>query len=99
MLSEPEIGWSDHTKNQAVIYEAIGQVAEMIEFHLDLDGKGNEYEHGHCWRPDEIWSVIDVVKQMAKAEESGTSTINSMIGCTAVSPQIPTGTIYNTEHD
>jgi len=30
----------------------------MVEFHLDLDGKGPEYVYGHCWLPDQIAPVI-----------------------------------------
>jgi N-acetylneuraminate synthase len=36
-----EIGWSDHTVEPAVIHRAIHRWgARVIEFHLDLDGKG-----------------------------------------------------------
>ena len=33
----------------------------IIEFHLDLDGKGNEYNFGHCWLPDEIRPIIRLI--------------------------------------
>ena len=58
-----EVGWSDHTVQPAVIYRAIYKWdAKVVEFHLDLDGKGEEYETGHCWLPDQIGDVIKNVK-------------------------------------
>lgn len=57
-------GWSDHTRNAGVLYRAIHHYnIKVVEFHLDLDGKGWEYHYGHCWLPDEIKQVIDTVKQ------------------------------------
>jgi N-acetylneuraminate synthase len=62
-----EIGWSDHTVNSGVIHRAIHKWdAKIIEFHLDLDGNGEEYGSGHCWLPDKIKEVI---KQIRGAEE------------------------------
>ena len=53
------VGWSDHTVNNMVIERAINYwQASMIEFHLDLDGNGKEYQKGHCWLPHEIHKVI-----------------------------------------
>lgn len=57
-----DIGWSDHTACPGVIYSAVGKGAQYIEFHLDLDGVGNEFEYGHCWLPDEIQRVISIVR-------------------------------------
>jgi sialic acid synthase SpsE len=57
------MGWSDHTISPAVIYRAVHQYnISMVEFHLDLDGKGEEYKSGHCWLPEEIEPVIKNVK-------------------------------------
>lgn len=56
------IGWSDHTRHPGVIYAAIAHGAEVIEFHMDLDGQGWEYSVGHCWLPSEIKPVIDNVR-------------------------------------
>ena len=57
-------GWSDHTVSPAVIYRAIHHYqVNLIEFHLDLDGKGEEYSSGHCWLPDEIGAVIKDVRE------------------------------------
>ena len=53
------IGYSDHSVNPAVLYAAALQHnAQMIEFHLDLDGTGDEYQIGHCWLPGNIKAVI-----------------------------------------
>lgn len=58
-----EVGWSDHTVEPAVINRAINKWgANVIEFHLDLDGKGEEYSTGHCWLPEQISEVIKQVK-------------------------------------
>ncbi len=56
------IGWSDHTVSPGVIHSAIHNGADIIEFHFDIDGKGNEYSIGHCWLPEEILSVKKDIK-------------------------------------
>jgi N-acetylneuraminate synthase len=67
-----EIGWSDHTVEPAVIHRAIHRWgARVIEFHLDLDGKGEEFEAGHCWLPDQIAAVIRDVKKSFEADGNG----------------------------
>jgi sialic acid synthase SpsE len=54
------VGWSDHTVQPAVIYRAIHRWnAKMIEFHLDLEGEGEEFSSGHCWLPEQIATVIN----------------------------------------
>ena len=54
-----ELGWSDHTVEASVINRAINKWgATTIEFHLDIDGKGEEFKTGHCWLPDQISDVI-----------------------------------------
>ncbi|MEW5895424.1 MAG: N-acetylneuraminate synthase family protein [Candidatus Omnitrophota bacterium] len=59
-----KFGWSDHSVNPGVIYRAINHWgAGMVEFHLDLDGTGDEYKTGHCWLPGEIGEVIRNVKR------------------------------------
>ena len=66
------LGWSDHTVNPAVIHRAVHKWgAEVIEFHLDLDGEGAEYETGHCWLPREIGSVIEQIKQGVESDGLG----------------------------
>jgi len=53
------VGWSDHTVSPEVVQRAIGRwEAPLVEFHLDLDGAGEEYVAGHCWLPEEIAAVI-----------------------------------------
>ena len=56
---EINVGYSDHTVSPAVLYRAIHQYnINFVEFHIDLDGKGEEYEAGHCWLPNQISEVI-----------------------------------------
>jgi N-acetylneuraminate synthase len=67
-----EVGWSDHTVEPAVIHRATHRWgSRVIEFHLDLDGKGEEYEAGHCWLPDEISSVINDIQKGIDADGRG----------------------------
>lgn len=66
------VGWSDHTVNPAVIYRAVWEWgARVIEFHLDLDGEGVEYQFGHCWLPDQIGPVIINLKQTKAMDGDG----------------------------
>lgn len=60
-----EVGWSDHTVNPLLIYSAIrNHGAQIIEFHIDLDGKGWEFASGkHCWLPNQIKEVIDYLNK------------------------------------
>jgi sialic acid synthase SpsE len=66
-------GWSDHTREPAVIYSAAFHGARWIEFHLDLEGEGAEYKYGHCWLPEEIRPVIRGVNLLP--EIKGTSSV------------------------
>ena len=46
------MSWSDHTVDSGVINRAINRWgAEVVEFHMDLEGAGEEFESGHCWLP------------------------------------------------
>lgn len=66
------IGWSDHTMVPGVIQRAIHRWgAEVIEFHLDLEGKGEEYEAGHCWLPEQIGPVIEQIRKGFVADGTG----------------------------
>jgi sialic acid synthase SpsE len=66
------VGWSDHTVNSGVIHRAIHKWdAKVIEFHLDLDGKGEEFESGHCWLPEQIGLVIKQVRDANDADGDG----------------------------
>ena len=67
-----KVGWSDHTVSPAVIYRAIHKYnAEVIEFHLDIDGNGDEFKTGHCWLPDQIKDVISTVNNGFLADGTG----------------------------
>jgi N-acetylneuraminate synthase len=67
-----EVGWSDHTVETAVIHRAISRWnAKVIEFHLDLDGQGEEFSAGHCWLPDQIGAVIKDVEKGLVADGNG----------------------------
>lgn len=75
-IPDPKIqihfGWSDHSASDAVILRAVHKwEATMIEFHMDLDGKGEEFKIGHCWLPDKIGSVIKKIKGGILADGSG----------------------------
>ncbi len=62
-------GWSDHTVEPGVIHRAVHRHgASMIEFHLDLDGRGAEFAPGHCWLPEPIEAVIRDVRTAASAD-------------------------------
>ena len=63
------VGYSDHTVSPAVLYRAIHQYnINFVEFHIDLDGKGEEYEAGHCWLPNQISEVIANVNSVLEAD-------------------------------
>jgi len=84
------IGWSDHSVHPAVIHRAVHRWgAEMIEFHLDLDGEGEEFNTGHCWLPDGIKNVIDAVKTGFHAASSPTGTGGQirLMGCGLCDPK------------
>lgn len=66
------VGWSDHSVHPFVIQRAVHRYqAAMVEFHLDLDGRGEEFAMGHCWLPDQIQSVIGDVRAAMDADGSG----------------------------
>jgi N-acetylneuraminate synthase len=70
--AEVPAGWSDHTRSPAVIERAVHRWgASAVEFHLDLDGKGAEYEAGHCWLPQEIAPVIARIREGERADGLG----------------------------
>ncbi|MEW6380743.1 MAG: N-acetylneuraminate synthase family protein [bacterium] len=71
-LMRIRVGWSDHSVRPGVIERAIHRwQAEVIEFHLDLDGTGEEFTLGHCWLPEQIKAVIDQVKDGFRADGTG----------------------------
>jgi len=64
-------GWSDHSVNIGVLARAVHAYgASMVEFHLDLDGQGDEFKTGHCWLPEKIESAIKLIKDGIMASGS-----------------------------
>ncbi|MAE93912.1 MAG: N-acetylneuraminic acid synthase [Deltaproteobacteria bacterium] len=69
---ECAVGWSDHTASAGVVQRAVHRFgASMIEFHLDLDGAGEEFAAGHCWLPEAIEAVIRDARSALAADGSG----------------------------
>ncbi len=67
-----DIGLSDHSVSSEVIKRAIYKWdASMIEFHLDLDEKGEEYQTGHCWLPQQMEGLISDIKDGFLADGTG----------------------------
>ena len=66
------VGWSDHSVSPSVIYRAVHHWSvTMVEFHLDLEGAGEEFRTGHCWLPEQIRPVIEAVGIGFQADGSG----------------------------
>jgi len=69
---ECSVGWSDHSRSPVAVTRAVLRwKAELVEFHLDLEGSGAEYSTGHCWLPHEIEPVIASLRQGEQADGSG----------------------------
>jgi len=69
------VGWSDHSVNPFVVERAINKwEASTIEFHLDLDGAGDEFKTGHCWLPKDMYKVIKTLKSNADIDGNGVKT-------------------------
>jgi len=67
-----KVGWSDHTVDPGVIHRAIHKWdANIVEFHLDLEGDGEEFSAGHCWLPDKIGRVIEQVRHAENSDGNG----------------------------
>jgi N-acetylneuraminate synthase len=67
-----DVGLSDHSVSPAVLLRAIHKYdASIIEFHLDLEGDGEEYASGHCWLPHEIENTIKLVHDGILADGDG----------------------------
>ncbi len=65
-------GWSDHSVSAGVIHRAVHAFsASMIEFHLDLEGEGIEYQAGHCWLPEAMAQVIKDIREGLSATGNG----------------------------
>ncbi|MBT0663930.1 N-acetylneuraminate synthase family protein [Geobacter pelophilus] len=66
------VGWSDHSVSTGVVNRAINRWgACTVEFHLDLDGAGDEFNAGHCWLPEQIASLIADVRTGEGADGDG----------------------------
>ncbi|HVP29117.1 MAG TPA: N-acetylneuraminate synthase family protein [Myxococcota bacterium] len=66
------VGWSDHSVSPGVIHRAVHRHgAELVEFHLDLDGSGDEFRTGHCWLPAAMARVIGDVRAGLAADGDG----------------------------
>jgi sialic acid synthase SpsE len=66
------VGWSDHSTDPSVISRAVHRWgACMVEFHLDLDGTGDEFSMGHCWLPHRMAPVIAAVHAGWSADGTG----------------------------
>ena len=62
-------GWSDHTVEPGVLFRAAhAHPTDMIEFHLDLEGHGDEFETGHCWLPEAMAKTIAAIRTGERAE-------------------------------
>lgn len=67
------VGWSDHSVNSGVLRRAVRRwKAEMIEFHMDLEGDGAEFKAGHCWLPGQIAPLITELQHGAEADADQT---------------------------
>ena len=67
-----DVGLSDHSVSSAVLLRAVHKwEASAIEFHLDLDGNGPEYQAGHCWLPKHIQKTIKLIKEGFLADGDG----------------------------
>jgi sialic acid synthase SpsE len=67
-----KVGWSDHSVSPGVVQRAINRWgAGIVEFHLDLDGAGDEFKTGHCWLPEQIASLIREVRTGEGADGDG----------------------------
>lgn len=66
------VGWSDHSARAGVVHRAIHRWgATMVEFHLDLDGQGDEFKTGHCWLPEAAARMIAEVHDGLQADGDG----------------------------
>lgn len=67
-------GWSGHSVSEAVVYRAVFKwQASMVEFHMDLDGDGDEFNEDFCWLPEKMATVISNVRQGVDSELSDES--------------------------
>lgn len=66
------VGWSDHTGEKAVVLRALYKWgASLVEFHLDLDKSGYEYQQGLSWLPEDAADLIHTARLGRSADGSG----------------------------
>jgi len=66
------VGWSDHSVSPQVVARAIHRwQSSMVEFHLDLDGQGEEFATGHCWLPEPMAGLICETNTAFSADGTG----------------------------
>lgn len=66
------VGWSDHSVSSGVVQRAAHRWrAAMIEFHLDLEGDGDEFRTGHCWLPEPMKQLIGSIHAGREADGDG----------------------------
>lgn len=66
------VGWSDHSVSESVILRSIYKWnAEIIEFHLDLEGDGAEFGSGHCWLPHSMEKTIKQIQIGIESDGDG----------------------------
>lgn len=76
-LTNCPIGWSDHSRDPRILRRAVNRwEASFIEFHIDLEGKGEEYASGHCWLPEKIGSVIAEINDASQFDGEANITIS-----------------------
>ena len=74
------LGWSDHSASPGIIYRmVIGERLNTVEFHLDLDGAGWEYDIGHCWLPEQMRGVISAINEAARVGYRATPTLRGQV--------------------
>ncbi len=67
-----EVGWSDHSVSTSVVSRAVHRwQASMVEFHLDLEGEGDEFATGHCWLPEPMKNLIAEIRCSFEADGTG----------------------------
>ena len=59
------VGWSDHSSNPLVILQSVEKwKSDFVEMHIDLDGKGYEFNSGHCWLPERAKKIISFIRKI-----------------------------------
>lgn len=71
------VGWSDHSQEPAVIFSAfLNWSVDLFECHIDLDGKGAEFDKGHCWLPGKLKDTIKTINMFEETHGDGKKRAN-----------------------